>query len=72
MRLSESKRIATSTGTSQRSGKIRIKRFLKVNHQSVCACVPYPAGWFSRVFREAEQQVENRPTMLQNALSNSE
>lgn len=32
-------------------------------------CVSHPAGWFAGVFREAEQQVENRPAMLQNTLS---
>lgn len=37
---------------------------------SDCVCVPHPAGWFAGVFREAEQQVENRPAMLQNSLSN--
>lgn len=33
------------------------------------ASVLYPAGWLAWVFREAQQQVQNRPAMLQNTLS---
>ena len=35
----------------------------------VCVCAPHSAGRFAGVFREAEQQVENRPAMLQHTLS---
>lgn len=31
-------------------------------------CVSHPARWFTGVLREAEQQVENWPAMLQNSL----
>lgn len=38
----------------------------------VCVCAPHSAGRFAGVFREAEQQVENGPAMLQHALSRQE
>lgn len=33
------------------------------------ASVLYPAGWFAWIFGKAQQQVQNRPAMLQNTLS---
>lgn len=33
------------------------------------ASVLYPAGWLAWVFSKAQQQVQNRPAMLQNTLS---
>lgn len=38
----------------------------------VRVCAPHSAGRFAGVFREAEQQVENGPAMLQHALSRQE
>lgn len=37
-----------------------------------CVCAPHSAGWLAGVFREAEQQVENGPAMLQHTLSRQE
>lgn len=37
--------------------------------QTVSSPVLYPARWLAWVFSEAQQQVQNRPAMLQNTLS---